>query len=120
MTSSTIRSTPGCRSGLSKRRDHHGHRPRFHHGTGLDLPYISQLDRHPIQDLASDLGVGHLPPPEHHRDLYLVALLQEPPCMPRLEIEIVVLDSRPELDFLQLDPMLLLACFASLALFLVA
>src|SRR5690606_30798963 len=49
----------------------------------------------------------------------LVSLFEEPPRVPRLEVEVVVLDPGTHLDFLQVDLMLLLASFPGLALLLV-
>ncbi len=51
-----------------------------------------------------------LAPAEHHGQLDLVPLLQELTGVPRLELEIVLADSRPVLHFLHLDDVLLLSC----------
>lgn len=74
----------------------------------LDLADIAQSLRHPVEYPAADVHVGQLPSAEHHRDLYLVALPQELPGVPDLEIKIVIVDARPEFDFLEVDYVLLL------------
>src|SRR4051812_2601684 len=45
---------------------------------------------------------------EHHGHLDLVLLFQEPPGVARLGLEIVIVDARTELHFLELDHVLLL------------
>src|SRR3954471_11816438 len=45
---------------------------------------------------------------EHHGHLYLVFLLKKPPSVARLRFEVMIIDARTELHFLQLDDVLLL------------
>src|SRR6476620_2487243 len=54
------------------RRDHHRHIAALELGLGLDLSYIGEGGRHPIEDRLAQLQMGHLPPPEHHGHLDLV------------------------------------------------
>src|SRR5206468_682169 len=61
--------------------------------------------------LPAQLRVRHLAPFEAHRDLGLVAFLQEAPHVLQLEVEVVLLGLRTHLDFLDLDGRLLLARF---------
>ena len=56
-----------------------------------------------------ELGVDHLAPAEPDRHLGLVAVLQEPPDVPRLELKVVLVRLRAHLDFFDLDDRLLLA-----------
>src|SRR5690606_41089752 len=70
---------------------------------------------HADQHVPPDLRVGHLPSAEHHGRLDLVALLKEAARVADLELEVVLVDAGPELDFLDLDLVLLLPRLAGLA-----
>src|SRR5690606_32420673 len=74
---------------------------------------------HPVEHYTAELRMRHLTATKHHGDLDLVALLQEPPRVAGLELEIVLLDTRPQLHFLQLHPMLLFPGVPSFPLFLI-
>ena len=74
----------------------------------FDLADIRQRLRHAVEYPATDVHVGQLASAEHHRDLNLVALPQELPGVPDLEIKIVIVDARPEFDFLEVNYVLLL------------
>ena len=52
------------------------------------------------EQLAPDVEVDRLATAELHRDLDAVALLEEVPRAPELDLEVVLLDLRPELDLL--------------------
>src|SRR5690606_14854886 len=80
---------------------------------------VRQCFRHVRHHLAPGLRMRDLPATKHHRDLHLVAFLQEPARVPDLELEVVRLDARPHLDFLDLDLVLLLARRPSLPRLLV-
>ena len=49
---------------------------------------------HPIEHRLSELGVSDLPTTEHHGHLHLVLLLEEPARVPRLRVEVVIVDAR--------------------------
>src|SRR5439155_7773407 len=79
-----------------------------------ELVYGSKLREvryEPVQDLAPELRVGHLPAPEHDRDLDPGPGLQEPGDVALLRGVVVGIDLWPELDLLDLDPGLLAPCF---------
>ena len=88
-------------------------------GADSILPMSSHHLRHPRQNFTPQLRVRRLPTPEHHRHLHLVALFEEPPRVPHLELEVVRLDPRTQLHFLHLDLVLLLARLPRLARLLV-
>src|SRR5215207_3490762 len=95
-----------CRALL--RRENHGHRLPFHLRVALDLRDVRELGRHPVDDHPPELRVGDLSAAEHHGHLDLVPLLEEPAGVARLRLEVVLLDPRPVLHFLELDHVLLL------------
>jgi len=63
--------------------------------------------------------VGHFAAAEPERHLDLVALFEEALHRAHLHLVIVVVDHRPEFDFLDLDDLLFLAGLGLLLLFLV-
>ena len=78
--------------------------PRHRLGQG----HLGQLFDQAGQDPVSDFRVRHLAPAEEHRRLDLVAFLEEPLDVLLLELVIVLVHLRPELDFLDLDDLLVL------------
>ena len=69
-----------------------------------------------MQDALANVGVGDLTAAKEDRRFDLVALLEEAHRMVLLELVIVLVGVRPEFDFLDLDPMLLLLRFVLLLL----
>ena len=69
-----------------------------------------------MQDALANVGMGDLTAPKEDRRLDLVALLEEAHRMVLLELVIVLVGVRPEFDFLDLDPVLLLLRFVLLLL----
>ncbi len=57
----------------------------------------------------------HLAAAKAHRQLHLVPIAEEAACVPRFEVQIVLLDLGPKLDLLHLDVVLLLLRLARLA-----
>ncbi|MGC4081594.1 MAG: hypothetical protein QM736_05635 [Vicinamibacterales bacterium] len=68
---------------------------------------------------ASDFGMGHLAPAEEDGGFHLVPFLEEALDVLLLELVIVFVDLRTELDFLDLDDLLVLPSLARALLFLV-
>ena len=95
--------------GLLRRRQDHHHVPSVLLGMGLDDGLIREVRDQPVQDLAAELGAGHLAPPEHDGHLDPRARPQEPLDVALLRGVVVRIDLRTELDLLDLDPGLLLA-----------
>src|SRR5688500_4559106 len=79
----------------------------FHLGRALDLGDVGQFGCDPVHHGHAQLRMRDLPPAEHQRDLHLVFLLEESPGVTRLRVEVVVVDARPVLHFLELNDMLL-------------
>jgi hypothetical protein len=57
-----------------------------------------------VKKLSAELGMSHLPPPEHDRDLDPGVLGQETNCQALLGLVVVAVDLRPHLDLYDLDP----------------
>src|SRR5690606_6187377 len=101
--------------GSAPRGQDHRHVPALEERLRLDAADILQGLGHADQHVPPDLRVGHLPSAEHHGRLDLVALLKEAARVADLELEVVLVDAGPELDFLDLDLVLLLPRLAGLA-----
>src|SRR5215207_4794149 len=95
---------------LRRRKDHH-HVPSVLLGMRLDDGLLREVRDQPVQDLASELGAGHLAPPEHDGHLDPRARPAEPLDVALLGGVVVRIDLGTELDLLDLDPGLLLAGF---------
>jgi len=97
---------------LLQRGDYHRHHAPLHVRVRLDLPDVHEGLCDSREDLQTDLGMGDLTTPKHHRQLHLVAFVQEAAGMTYLELVVVLLNTRPELHFLDLDRVLLFPRFA--------
>src|SRR5947199_325210 len=93
---------------------------RFKRGTfdrargTVDLADVGEVIRDTIEHGLSELRVCDLPAAEHHRHLDFVLLLEESARVARLRLEVVIIDARSELHFLELDDVLLFLGDASL------
>src|SRR5207237_8738165 len=81
--------------------------------------HLRQLLAPALEDPPPDLGMRHLAPAEEDRCLDLVPIGQEALDVLLLELVIVLVDLRPELDFLDLDDLLVLFGRALPLLFMV-
>src|SRR3954453_8520198 len=70
--------------------------------------HLRQIVDQPLQDPAADLRVRHLAAPEENRRLHLVPVREEALDVLLLELVVVPVHLRPELDFLDLDDLLVL------------
>ena len=77
-------------------------------GIALDLADVGELRGHPIEHVLAQLRVRDLTAAEHHRHLHLVAFFQESPRVPGLRVEVVIVDARTVLHFLEVNDVLLL------------
>src|SRR5256714_108900 len=93
------------------RRHHHRHLPPFHARELLDLGDFVEVVLDPHKHVHAELLVRQLAPAEPHRYFDLVALFDELVHAAHLDRVIVVIDARAQLDFLDLDDLLLLAGF---------
>src|SRR5207247_1001037 len=106
----------GPRITLLVRRDHDGHPIALHVGVwALGLAVRLDVDEQAVEDRPAQLHVRHLASAEADGGLDLVAVLEEADDVVLLELEIVLIDARPELHLLDHDDLLLLL---GLALFL--
>src|SRR4029453_14469895 len=85
----------------------------------LDLGFGVHLFLDAGEHLNPQFLVHHLAAAEAQGDLHLVALFQEAHHRTHLDLEVVVVDARPQLDLLNLDHPLLLARGVLLLLFLI-
>src|SRR6266576_4158723 len=93
------------------RRHHHRHLPSFHARELLDLGDFVEVVLDPHKHVHAELLVRQLAPAEPHRYFDLVALFDELVHAAHLDRVIVVIDARAQLDFLNLDDLLLFAGF---------
>src|SRR5580700_1406948 len=101
------------------RRQHHDHLPPLEAGVHLDLGDFFGVTLEAIEKPDAKLLVGHFAAAEPQRHLDLVAFLEEALHRAHLHLVVMIVDHWPELDFLDLDHLLLLAGFRLLLLFLV-
>src|SRR5207302_6717364 len=78
----------------------------------LDSAVLGQHPRGFVQEIASQVGVGHLAAAELHRHLDAVALIEELGGTPCLGAQVVGIDLDPEADLLEGLRLLLLLGFA--------
>jgi hypothetical protein len=78
---------------------------------GIDsiLP-VAHIAGDPVQQLQPELLVRHLAAAKAQRHLHLVALFEELQHRAHLDLIIMIVGTGTELDFLDLDDLLLLAC----------
>src|SRR5271157_2637037 len=84
------------------------HRPPLHLGGFLHEEGVSEHLENLVQDVLAELRVGKLAPAKPDRDLDLVAFVQEFLDMPRLEVQVVLVDFRLHPDLLDADQLLVL------------
>src|SRR5438270_1722366 len=83
--------------------EHHDHVAAVELGGRFHLRPRGQLLGDAVQDPLAQLGVGHLPSPEHDRDLHLVALVEELTHLACLGVEVAAPDLGPVLHLLDRD-----------------
>ena len=81
--------------------------------------HVGQLLDEPLENPAADLRMRHLAAAEEDRRLDLVAFLEEALDVLLLELVVVLVDLRPELDLLDLDHLLVLLGLARALLLLI-
>src|SRR5216683_1441437 len=81
--------------------------------------HVGQLLDQTLENAPPDLGMRHLAAAEEDRRLDLVAVLEEALDVLLLELVVVLVDLRPELDLFDLDHLLVLASLARALLLLV-
>src|SRR5437588_8601496 len=104
---------------LSARRKHHDDLTALKSRFLLDFRNLAGVILHAVKQLIAELLMCHLTPAETKRDLDLIALFEESLHGAHLHEIIVVIDHRPELDLLDLDNFLFLACLSRLLLRLI-
>src|SRR5215217_5986036 len=87
----------------SFRRENHRHRFAFHLRIALDLRDIREIGGDSVHYSPPQLRVCDLTTAKHESDLDLVALTEKPAGMARLRLEVVFLDPRAVLHFLEMD-----------------
>src|SRR3984893_9272138 len=102
---------PNLASSPLFRREHHDHLTAFHGRFGFDLGDAPGLGFHPLEQPESQILMRHLAAAEAQSDFHLVALLEKPADGFHLDAVIMVVDSRTQLDLLDLDNLLLFPGF---------
>src|SRR5690606_12564554 len=92
---------------LLARGDDHDHLPAFELGHLLDGGDVVDIVADSLQQAHAEFLVGHLAAPETQRDLRLVALFEEALQVAKLDLVVAFIGAGPELDFLDLDDLLL-------------
>src|SRR6266498_3594437 len=93
--------------GVLARREHRDHVAPVLARGAVHLGELADVGGQPLQQASPELGVGHLPAPEHDGDLDLVALAQETFDVALLGSVVVLVDLGPHLHFLEDDQALL-------------
>src|SRR5262245_50273814 len=94
------------------------HPVAVHLGTTLDVAVLADVGGEAAEEIEAELRLRHLAAAELDGRLDLVALFQEPHRVLQLRRVVVVVDVRTELDFLDLDRLLLLPRIVRLLLLL--
>ena len=115
---SALRLSLGRRFGRPLRQDR-VHLVAFLPRRRLGDRHLRQVVDQPLQNAPADLRVRHFASAEEDRRLDLVAVGQEALDVLLLELVVVLVDLRPELDFLDLDDLLVLLGLPGALLFLV-
>src|SRR5215471_15103810 len=101
------------------RRQNHDHLAAFESRFLLDFGDLRRIAFHPVEQLVAEILVRHFPAAKTKRDLNLVAFFEEPLDRAHLHVIVVIVDHRPQLDFFDLDDLLLLARLGRLLLRLI-
>src|SRR5690606_9565306 len=105
---------------LLLRGDQHHHLPALGAGPLLDDDVLAQVLLDPLRLRQAEFLVAHLTATEADGDLHLVPLLQEATHVAQLDLVVAFVRGRAELDFLDLDLLLLLLRRVGLLLLLEA
>ena len=97
----------------------HNHLATFHLGHLLDRCNVQQIDFDPLDLAHADFLVGHFTATEAQGDFHLVFFLQEARHVAQLDLVVVFVRTRPQLDFLDLNLLLLELLLMLAFLFLV-
>src|SRR2546425_3686365 len=87
-------------------RQNRVHLVAFHPRHRLGNRYVGELLHEALENSAPDFRMGHLPPPEKDGGLHLVTVFEEALDVLLLELVVVLVHLRPELDLLDLDDLL--------------
>ena len=107
-----------CVSGLEdpelfawQRPDEHDHLAAFHLREVFNAANLFGVFGNAFKQLAAKVLVGHLTAAEPQRDLYLVPIVEELEHVTHLDVIVIGIGVRAELDLFDLDDLLLLARF---------
>jgi hypothetical protein len=104
---------------LFLRSEHHDHLAPFHFRHLLDLTDFIEVRAQALEHTHTDFLVGHFAATETQRDFRLVAVFEEADEVAQLDVVIAVVGTGAELDFLDLDDLLLKLGLVLLLRFLV-
>ena len=115
--------SPTKRVGLGYRRnlrrlflwqgaDHHDHLTAFHFGHVFDFADLCRVSRHPLQQFATQIQVGHFATAKAQRHFYLVAVFQKFENVAHFDFIIMRIGIWSKLDLFDLNNLLLFTRFA--------
>jgi hypothetical protein len=84
----------------------------FHAGHEFDQTSVADIEDEAVDDLVTEVTMGHLAAFESQRRFDLVAFSQEADCLVLLRLVVVLVDRHRELDLFDDDDLLLLPCSA--------
>jgi hypothetical protein len=96
---------------LLMRVHEHDHRPPFEPGRLLNSPVGPKQIGKLVEKPPPNVRVRHFAPAEKHCQFDFVTRVQEPGSLPAFGFEIVIIDLRPNADFLKFDNVLVAARF---------
>jgi len=92
-------------------RQNHGHLPSFHGWHLFDFGFFIHVGFNPQQNIKAQFLMRHFSAPEPQRDFHFVAFIDEFVHRAHFYIVVMLLNVRSELDFLDLNGLLLLSRF---------
>jgi len=98
--------------GLFKRGEHHSHLPSFQIGPLFYGTHFLQFFGYAFHHFLAEFRISDLPPSESHDYLNLLPFLQPSTSFTDIQIAMEISDFRTQLDRLNLDLFLMLACFS--------
>ena len=104
---------------LLRRREDCVERVSFHPWTEFDNRALADFVQQALEDLASQIGMGHFAAAEEDGGLYFVALFEEAEYVVLFELVIVLIGIGPKLHFFNRDVLLMFLRFVKLLIKLV-
>src|SRR2546425_7039084 len=94
---------------FDRRRQYNAQEAALHAGRLLPRRSLAETGQRAVEDLLTDLGMGHLASAEHHRQLHLIAFGEEALNGAHLQVDIVLSGTRAQAHFVHHRAALVLA-----------